>query len=301
MNDHEAFPWVPLLATKLFQLGVGPTNGKDIYIASDYSGSAPNSQYDLIGILVVDLENSRDWQTARLAVRRKFLADGRRMAFKNLNDGSRRAAIVPFLQSAELLTGACVVLAIDKRIKNFGGFEGIHGGMEERKMLTARWKPKSFRRMIDITHTVSALISCLCRKGQNIYWISDHDDCFASATHCEDTRKMMDIFSSMHVHFPLGEIALGTTGLDQGDRLEEDLASIPDIATGGLCEIVNIMHAKHGQIPNLKTEAPDVSHKSALIRDGFFSHHSTLRKAFCFVQPGPNGSTQLGSLQLDVS
>jgi hypothetical protein len=219
------------------------------------------------------------------------------MAFKNLNDGSRRAALVPFLESAELLTGACIVLAVDKRIKNFGGFEGIHSGMEERKMLSARWKPKSFRRMIDIAHTVSALISCLCIEGQNIYWISDHDDCFASDVHTEDTRKMMDIFSSMHVHFSLGEIALGTTVLDQGDRFEEDLASIPDIAAGGLCEIVNNMHATHGKIPNIRTEAPEVTNKSALIQDWFFFDSTTLRKAFCFVQPGPDGSIQLGSLR----
>jgi hypothetical protein len=128
------------------------------------------------------------------------------MAFKNLNDGSRRAALVPFLQSAELLTGACIVLAVDKRIKNFGGFEGIQSGMQDRRMLTAKWKSKSFRRMIGITHTVSAVISYLCRQGQNIYWISDNDDCFASVAHREDTRRMMEIFSSMHVNFPLGEL-----------------------------------------------------------------------------------------------
>lgn len=296
-SEPTAFPWVPLLAAQLHNLGVKPTRGKDVYISSDYSGSASGSQYELIGVLLIDLENSKNWQAARLEVRQKFLADGRRMGFKNLNDENRRAALVPFLQCSELLAGACVVLAIDKNVKSFGGFEGIHGGMDERKILTARWKPKSFRRMVDITHSVSALISYLCKEGQNIYWISDRDDCFASEAHSEDTRRMIDIFTSMHVQFSLGELALGTTGLDQGDRFEEDLASIPDIAVGALCEIVNRMRAAHGRIPNTRTDAPEVTNKSSLIQDWFFSNSGTLRKAFCFVQPGPDGSTQLGSLR----
>jgi hypothetical protein len=85
--------------------------------------------------------------------------------------------------------------------------------------------------------------------------------------------------------------------LDEGDRFEEDLAAIPDIAAGCLCETVNRIHNQHGQVPSVKTVSPGITNKSALIQDWFFFESDTLRKAFCFVQPNPEGGVQLGTLR----
>ena len=58
---------------------------------------------------------------------------------------------------------------------------------------------------------------------------------------------MLGKFSGLYVRHPLGELGIGTTILDEGDRLEEDLAAIPDLAAGAISEITTKLSRKSGR------------------------------------------------------
>ena len=77
------------------------------------------------------------------------------MSFKNLNDGHRRRALIPFLTAAESLTGHVVAVAVIKDLPRLSTgtntlslWKNLHG-------LEARWDAKSFEQMVRIAHFFS--------------------------------------------------------------------------------------------------------------------------------------------------
>lgn len=93
--------------------------------------------------------------------------------------------------------GLSIVIAIDKRIQHFGGFNGFQQGLKERSIIHENWKSDSFERMITITHIISVLLGMVTKQGQNVTRISDTDDSFATDLHRKDCARMMGTFSSM--------------------------------------------------------------------------------------------------------
>lgn len=83
---------------------------------SDYSGSHGDSQFRTYGFVIGDADASPEWPSRCRKSRNAFLADGRRMAFKSLNDSQRRRALIPFLEASEAINGHVVVVAINKKL-----------------------------------------------------------------------------------------------------------------------------------------------------------------------------------------
>ena len=189
-NDEWPFRWVPRLVEKLRERHLVPIDTSHIWISSDYSGAQHSSRFFLIGVLIADAGNLTNWQMKRVALRQQFLNDGRRMSFKNLNDGNRRAALIPFLDAADEIRGLSIVFAVDKRIQHFGGFDGFHHELKERNIILGNWKSLSFGRMITVTHIISVLLGMVTKEGQNVTWISDADDMFATELHRRDCARM---------------------------------------------------------------------------------------------------------------
>src|ERR1035437_6014650 len=50
--------------------------------------------------------------------------------------------------------------------------------------------------MITVTHIISVLLGMVTKEGQNVTWISDADDMFATELHRRDCARMMGTFSS---------------------------------------------------------------------------------------------------------
>ena len=61
-----------------------------------------------------------------------------------------------------------------------------------------------------------------------------------------DCARVVSGFSSIYIPFQLGQLQMGTTALDEGDRLEEDLASIPDLVAGSLADVVTSLATVRG-------------------------------------------------------
>lgn len=224
--------------------------GQLIYIVSDYSGSHESSNYQVMSALYLDLENSKTWESKRRIVRQRYLSDGRRLSFKALNDKQRQRALVPFLQAADHIEGLSVTLAIKKSIRELCIRKSEVDLACQNFGLVGNWKFKALESTIRVAHLIGLLIGGLSRPKQDIYWISDEDDLFANLQRASDLQKILGKFSGHYVKHELGYLGLGTTIIDEGDRIEEDLAAIPDLIAGTVSEVTTqLSKVAGGNIP----------------------------------------------------
>jgi hypothetical protein len=213
-------------------------SGSSLYVTSDYSGYDSKSKYFVISILVADLDNSKRWEYFRRSVRSIYMADGRRMSFKKLNDANRLKALVPFLEASDEIEGLCLSIGIRKEIKNLYIDKKAFESVRNKGVLKGNWSAKSLENMFRIVHFISIVIAGLVKPNQNICWISDEDEILANPTRSSDVAGLISAFTSMYVEHNLGELGVGTTRLDEGDRLEEDFAAIADLAAGAISEML---------------------------------------------------------------
>ena len=274
-------PWIKSFCQMIEETNPPAIYGKTLYITSDYSGNEKKSRYSVISILLADIDNSVIWENKRRLVRTNFLADGRRMSFKGLNDRQRRQALIPFLQAADNIHGLCVTIAIDKRIQNIVDGNTLLNYLNQTSILKNKWKPRKFENMFRVINFVSLLIAGVSKPKQNIYWISDEDEILANFSIASDVSHILSSLTSLYVKYPLGELGVGTTKIDEGDRLEEDFAAIPDIIAGSIAELMTelmpIIREKH--IRNFLYPTPNnISLKTELVLSWFADQTQGLKR-----------------------
>ena len=193
--DRSPYAWTDALVRELRHFAFPALGGPTLLAYSDYAGLDRQSRFWVMALLLIDLSASTAWNSRRTAVRERFLADGRRMAYKNLNDAYRRRALIPFLKAADEITGLCVSIAISKRLAHLCSFRTLAEEAQIRGLLKASWSPKSLESMMRIVHFVAFFLARVSSAGQSFYWISDEDECFAGAK-AMDTKRMVESFSS---------------------------------------------------------------------------------------------------------
>ena len=255
--------------------------GSVVNVFSDYGGDHQGSWYDVTGILYMDLHASIEWEARRRQIRKRYLADGRRLAFKSLGDRQRRDALVPFLEAADEIAGLCLVVAVRKSIVQLCVDAPLANSIMERLQLRRQWRHHNFERMVRVAHLVGLLVGGLSRPGQDIHWFSDEDAMFANEATAMDLREMLSRFSSHYTRHPLGQLGLGTTALDEGDRFEEDHVAVPDLAVGAVTEMITrLSSASGGSIrPHVAIPFADrFTPKTEVIYSWFAHRDSRLRK-----------------------
>ena len=287
------YPWVHTLDRIIASVRPASMRGPTMVIASDYSGLDKRSRYRVNVHICVDLEASAGWEISRQDVRRRFLGDGRRMSYKRLSDRWRAEALLPFLSAAEEIRGLCVATIFNKALRHLC----LNSGDEYDKMrdvagLQARWKNRELEEALRMTHIIACLIGGLSLPGQNIYWISDEDSLFGNQAKSRDVARLLSSFSSHYAHHRLGELGVGTTSLDEGDRFEEDLTAIPDLVAGGLAETTNrVSELCGGRIPaNLAIDYPkEFLMKADLVSQWFWAKSERLRRVAILFEQQPDG------------
>jgi hypothetical protein len=132
----------------------------------------------------------------------------------------------------------------------------------------------------------------LSKDRQNIYWISDDDEMFANQRRSLDVKKMLERFSSYYVDRNLGELGLGTTAIDTGDRLDEDLNSIPDLMSGAVAEVTShIARRFGGHIPSQIALEPalGLSRKAGAIYSWIMDGDFPLKRAVVVIDRNASG------------
>ena len=239
-----AFSWVKTLNEIMQGFEIPLLEGPLVYIASDYSGSYRGSEYFVITILMADLYNSQPWERYRREIRDGLLRDNRRMSYKALNDRRRRKALKPFLNAAGFIHGLLATFVIHNSISHIVTHSEFLEDWYDRLGLKGRWTDKQFEKMLRIANFVSILIGAMGKPGQNIYWISDEDDIFANETKQQDVALMMSRLGNLYIKHEPGELGVGTSKIDPGDRAEEDLVAVADLTAGAVADIVNNL-SKH--------------------------------------------------------
>jgi hypothetical protein len=178
-----AWPWTRVFLGKLRQLRGEPFQGTYLLFGSDYSGDHVGSRFKIYAFVVADADGSPEWPARCREVRRKFLSDGRRMAFKNLNDGQRRRALIPFLDAAEYLDGQVVAVAVTKKLSGLSTSTNSLRQWADLHGLRGRWDPKSFEQMARVAQFFALFLSVWSLPGTHVSWVTDNDAIVARA-HC---------------------------------------------------------------------------------------------------------------------
>ncbi len=267
-------------------------NGAVINIFSDYSGQHKASKYEVITALYVDLEATRTWEIKRRQIRQQLLPNGRRMSFKSLNDRYREKALVPFLGTANSIVGLLVTLIINKSIKELCVGKVDIEKAKESLGLQLQWRIKDLETTLRVAHLIGLLIGGLSQPRQSIYWISDEDSLFASPQRTQDLSTILGKITGFYVRHELGELGLGTTAIDPGDRFEEDAAAIADLTAGGMAEAANAIATQAGGKIPVRIAFPfegNFSPKTEIISSWVWQSHGELRKVVILFEKQNKG------------
>ena len=242
----------------------------------------------MLTFLLVDRQSLfLTWEIERLAIRRQYLPDGRRMAFKNLSDGHRRRALDPFLSAAAGITGIVFSIAIDKNVElnRLGGvgFEQLKTRIKNHKIL---------EKMVNVGAYGALLTGGLCAPGQDLFWLTDNDDIVINQNRLEATRIIFRHMLDQFCPQGLGKVRFATTGdlSNSGDHLRaEDLCSIPDLVGGAIADHLTSIK---GIIPgsgNLAIPMVDQRTKTAQILRWLSNLDGPLKHLVCVVKSaGPD-------------
>jgi hypothetical protein len=164
--DTPLFPWVRTIERIVRAIAPPPMSGPLIFVSSDYGGNGKASSYEVYSILYCDVLASEGWFHKRGAVRSRYLNDGRRMSFKALNDGKRRAALGPFLGAANAISGVAISVAVHKSIKDLcGGSDIFSHCLGNWKQLDPALPSAGFEQMVRVAHLVGLLVGGFSMAG----------------------------------------------------------------------------------------------------------------------------------------
>jgi hypothetical protein len=240
------FPWVRTIDRIFLSLELPCLSGPTIALMSDYGGEHRTSLYNVISILVLDSENTAQWEHMRRKIRYNNLKDNRRMSFKNLGDNRRKRSFESFLLAADSITGICASFAIHKKVKYLCTDPKQFNECIRQFNLEGKWNAKTLDHLIRLVHFISLLIAGLSQPNQNVYWISDEGSFFANTSRCQDVTRLTSYFTNYYVKHTLGELGIGTTQIDEDDMRLEDLTAIPDLVAGTVAYLTTRIAVEYG-------------------------------------------------------
>jgi hypothetical protein len=212
--------------------------GSTIFVGSDYSGQHNIAQYESYTLLLADLERCGNWETKRQQVRQRFLADGRRMSYKDLRDQLRKRALIPFLIAADSIPGLLVTVLVNKQIDSLFEREGRLNMSKPDLKEYEHWDRAVFEKLLRVLHFVSFFVAGLSRSDQNVLWITDEDEIVANSAKLQEVCNIFLGLCSHYLKHNLRHARIGTTKSDTGIRDVEDLVAVADLAAGALCQLL---------------------------------------------------------------
>lgn len=273
------------LSRKLKEYAIPDLHGENLWIGSDYVFGNKKSDFDVVSVVLVKPEGSGDWHHTLAELRKNSPLGNRRMGFKSLGDSIRKNALVPYLKAAEQMTGIVISIAIDKAVTS-----SILFTSDQLKIVSwcrAKWQSVQLNRMFLVSHFVAFLTAGLSANSQDLVWISDQDDIFANPKFAVDTGNAFTRFLNAYSAHSYGKVAIGTTEICEPDLIEEDLASLADIAAGGTSQLLTTIKKQYGVVPHVTVELKNLSYRTQVFWDWFSDQRSNFKKIGCtFEQRG---------------
>lgn len=203
-------------------------DGSPLVLACDHSGEHATPEFRVVSFLVTTYKSVAEWEPLRSAVRKKHLADGRRMSFKCLNDALRINALWTFLDAASRLNGVLLCVGVEK---------GFSFPKDELPPRLHDWTPDTLNKLVEVCVFGGVLVDGLRTRGQPVHWITDDDSTVSTEQAKADATNLMGGLFHKHPDEYL-EVGLGIASqFDDGLRAE-DLVAIPDLAAGAYSEML---------------------------------------------------------------
>lgn len=259
-------------------------DGSDLVLATDYSGEHEAPDFRVLGFLLTTQKSIESvWEPARLEVRKKYLHNERRMAFKKLDDALRINAFPTFLKAASQLNGVLAYVAVEKSFQL--------APKEALPPLQYNWVPEPLEKLLEICTFGAGLINGLRSPGQNVRWLTDDDAIVVKEEARADAWNLMTSFLFQYPdEKPL--FGLGVASEFTDDELRaEDLLAIPDLAAGAFSETLMKMGTTNiptsGSGPGGHTLW--LKAKSTLINGFLGETGNPLKVMSCIVRRHPQG------------
>ena len=214
-------------------------SSSEILVACDFGGSHKGANYEAFAFLTGAIAASAAWMEKRQRVRDRFLSEGRRMAYKALNDKRRQRALLPFLAAANTYPGNLFVFLVSKRIPKLFDNPGDEVLFPELVEAVQTWKPKPFRRLLLTATLGSILVSGLSNPLQNILWLSDQDEIAPNPKQHDHAGHVIHHCVSTYAPSNSGLVVFVTTELNFNNFMTEDVVAIPDLAAGALVDALS--------------------------------------------------------------
>lgn len=295
---RKAWPWTQAFMRQLLQMRTEPFNGTHLMLGSDYSGDHRKSRFKVYGFVLANADTSPSWPSRVDLVRREFLKDGRRMSFKNMNDGHRRRALVPFLEATEALDGHVVVVAVTKELTWLTSSPTSRTQSEVSQTLKARWDHVACEEMVRVAHFFAMLLGAWSSPGMHVSWFTDDDMIVANENRLDDMHLWAAKISSFYTKHPLGEFMFNKVSVFPENRSYEDFLAIPDLAAGMFAEVL-ANRTKDSELPNSRIRIDaELSEKSDVISSWFAHSLGTLKKTCILIDKKSDGRFGIGELQL---
>lgn len=260
-----------------------------LFVASDYGGEHHEASYQTIAFLIADIADLAMWQLERERIRRTFLPDGRRMAFKNLNDRVRRRALENFLRAADQLPGLLATFAISKSLGSLF-VKDIRLSPAVLELEVLRDLPSSVaEKLLRVVHLLSLLIAGVSAPGQDLLWATDEDSIAANPARVRHLVAALTRVASHCLPHDLRHLRVATANQDKGDLSLEDLLAIPDIAAGALSAALAGMLGTGGA-PACGSWLPpstSISAKAQRATDWFSDNTQALRRLVVLIDEEP--------------
>jgi hypothetical protein len=299
ITPEHAWPW--LRGTKRILRATVPSAlpGTHLISATDFSGTHSQSQFWVCSCLFANADLSPAWPTLRMFVRQKYLNDGRRMAYKALNDKKRQEALPSFLDAADTLSGIICTIAVDKNYMWMATSPTTIKLLTHMGTLVGKWGSPAFETMCRVVLIWSAALGCISTPAQHVTWITDEDDIAANDDRLTDLLNYAGRMSGLFTAGKMGELAVNTTAIDSGDRGFEDFVSIPDLCAGMMADILNNSALQDVESVGQKYLWKNMSGKGGYLCDWYFGPTGSLRRVAILIVKRPNGGMLVQRIQPD--
>lgn len=165
------------------------SSAASILVASDYSGEHASASYRCYSFLFANLDQSTAWEIVRKKIRSELLPNGRRMAYKKLNDKYCQQALSPLLAAANNIYGLSVTILISKQLDRC-----FFNDTDINSSTLSFWTPVNREKLLTITHLISLFLQGLSTPNQDVLWITDEDDIAANDA---KLKRLADVFSNV--------------------------------------------------------------------------------------------------------
>lgn len=141
------------------------------------------------------------------------------------------------------------------------------------------------------------LLAGFSAPSQDVMWFLDEDDVVANPKRVCEASEIAGLIVSKLIPHDMGRFRFGNTTCDDGSLSIEDLASIPDLAAGAICEL--LAHGLPSETPLMSAFPSGLTSKArAILKWCCLSRAYPLKMSFVLLERGHPGKVRVRSLDL---